>query len=114
MKTSFFKSMKLLMFLLFVASSNYVGNAQTIQTSVIITPIGGSKNPDPGPYTNKSIIAVSNKFLIENVFPLEIGGRSSSGEGSVRKSQIEPIPVVSMVATGVRQNPEPVPIKGLS
>ena len=71
MKTVFFKSLKLFMFLLFAALGSNIGLAQTIQHGPIITPIGGSKTPDTGGYANNR---ANIPPLIKKEF--NIGGRS--------------------------------------
>jgi hypothetical protein len=74
MKTSFFKNVRLFMFLLFAAFGSFVGTAQTVQPGPIITPIGGSKTPDAGGYMDSR----GNKVpLIQN--ELNIGGRDANG-----------------------------------
>ena len=116
MKTSFFKNVKLLLFLLFAAFGSFVGTAQTTQPNVVISPIGGSKNPDPGPYTNFTNAVFSGKNSI-----VDIGGRNTGGEFSIsyiggRGStsptpfreiggrQLEPSPISKLVVIGGKKD----------
>ncbi|MFN3754305.1 hypothetical protein [Flavobacterium sp.] len=108
MKTNFFKNVKLLLFLLFAAFGSFVGTAQTSQPNVIISPIGGKKTPDPGPYTNFTNLTFSGK-----IFFVDIGGRSTGGEFSISdiggKGSASPTPFSEM---RIRQ-PELSPITKL-
>lgn len=122
MKTGFFKNVKLLLFLLFAAFGSFVGTAQTSQTNVIISPIGGKKTPDPGPYINFTNLTFSGK-----IFFVDIGGRSTGGEFSISDiggkgstsptpfsemgiGQTELYPITKLVVIGGKKGSGSVPI----
>ena len=122
MKINFFKNVKLILFLLFAAFGSFVGAAQTTQHNVIISPIGGSKNPDPGPYTNFTNITLSGKIFIAGIVGrntcgeisiCDIGGRGSTSPTPFEEMRIrkyEPSPITKLVVIGGKKDPDPIPI----
>jgi len=101
MKTNFYKSLKLFMFLLFTALSSSTIVAQAIPPKVIISPIGGSRSPWPDfSYTSHDADDISS-----------VKDNESFILGSLMNSVIRlnhKIPDASLIAVGGKSTPQPI------
>lgn len=102
MKTNFYKSLKLVLFLLFTALSSSTVMAQTMPPKAEISPIGGSRSPWPDlRCALHDVNTISLAHVNENVVPDEI-----------YHERVKPIvinlPDVSFIAVGGKSTPQPI------
>lgn len=102
MKTNFYKSLKLVLFLLFTVVSSSTVTAQTIPPKAEMCPTGGSRSPWPDlRCALHDVNTISLAHVNENVVPDEI-----------YHERVKPIvinlPDVSFIAVGGKSTPKPI------
>lgn len=102
MKTNFYKSLKLVLFLLFTALSSSTVVAQTMPPKAEMCPIGGSRSPWPDlRCALHDVNTVSLAHVNENVLPDEIYHERV-------KQIVINLPDVSFIAVGGKSIPQPI------
>jgi|GEM_PF-3402123 len=102
MKTNFYKSLKLVLFLLFTVVSSSTVVAQTMPPKAEISPIGGSRSPWPDlRYALHNVNNISLAEVNDNVLPDEI-------YHEVVKPIVINLPNDSSIAVGGKSTPKPI------
>jgi hypothetical protein len=102
MKTNFYKSLKLVLFLLFALVSSSTVVAQTMPPKAEISPIGGSRSPWPDlRYALYDVNDISLAEVNDNVLPFEI-------YHEVVKPIVVNLPNDSSIAVGGKSTPKPI------
>ncbi|WP_412476150.1 hypothetical protein [Flavobacterium sp. TBRC 19031] len=102
MKTNFYKSLKLVLFLLFTALSSSIVVAETMPPKAEISPIGGSRSPWPDfSYVLHDVNTIALANVNDNVLP----------DGSYHQrvmSEVSTLYDVSFIAVGGKSTPKPI------